>query len=212
MGHGIRFPNPPFSLDSVLLPPLRSSYKMDFTSHLTSASDHRMEAVSVWDLSVERVGPNAHTQHFLTLVFQVHNLFFEPLGVLGSNHYPDTHLLWVILGYFFLSWPWFLHLNFKESYLMLYLKAASKTQVKGFNIMVMIFQPQGKGFPMFVSAEMLTACVYWDISLLRTWEALPIRSELRFTSYPPARECCKAIQNKDLLVLHFKWISSLSPT
>lgn len=43
-------------------------------------------------------------------------------------------------------------------------------------------------------------------------EVLPILSGLRFTSYPPARECCKAIQNKDLLVPHFKWISSLSPT
>lgn len=39
------------------------------------------------------------TQHFLTFVFHVHHLFFELLRVLGSNHCPDTHLLWVILGY-----------------------------------------------------------------------------------------------------------------
>ena len=43
---------------------------------------------------------------------------------------------------------------------MLYWKAAIKTQVKGFNIMVMILQPQGTGFPMFVFAAVLTACVH----------------------------------------------------
>lgn len=46
---------------------------------------------------------------------------------------------------------------------MLYWKAASKTQVKGFNIMVMIFQPQGKGFPMFVSLQ----C--WQLVSTETW-------------------------------------------
>ena len=96
---------------------------------------------------------------------------------------------------------------------MLYWKAAIKTQVKGFNIMVMILQPQGKGFPMFVFAAVLTACVHWDVSLLPMWEALPVPSGWRFTSYPPAGgECCRAPQNKDLLVLHFQWSSSLSPT
>ena len=96
---------------------------------------------------------------------------------------------------------------------MLYWKAASKTQVKGFNIMVMIFQPQGKGFPMFVFSAVLTACVHWDMSLLPMWEALPIPSGWRFTSYPLAGgECCRAPQKKDLLVLHWKWSSSLSPT
>lgn len=46
---------------------------------------------------------------------------------------------------------------------MLYWKGASKTQVKGFNIMVMIFQPQGKGFPV---------CFFCSVDSLR-----PLRHE-----------------------------------
>ena len=51
------------------------------------------------------------------------------------------------------------------------------------------------------------------MSLLPMREALPVPSGWRFTSYPWAGgECCRAPQKKDLLVLHFQWSSSLSPT
>ena len=87
-------------MHSFLFPP--PSQKVDFISHLIVACDHGMETVSAWDLSVEMVAL-LPTQHFLTFIFQVHHLFFELLRVLGSSLCPDTHSLWVILGYIYFS-------------------------------------------------------------------------------------------------------------
>lgn len=50
-------------------------------------------AGSPWGLTVERFGPHIHTQHFLTLLFPVNNLFLELLGALCSNPSAGTPLL-----------------------------------------------------------------------------------------------------------------------
>lgn len=115
LSYGTPSPNPPFSLGPFALEGQCERW-MDFTSYKDQWPQLEALSSSAWDLTAEGVGPHIHPQYFWTLLFQVHNLFLELLGGLASRHFSGTPLLWLILGNF-LCWPWFLHLNFKASYI-----------------------------------------------------------------------------------------------